>query len=613
MEPTSEVDGRPLLEVRDLTVVHHAADGLEPIVEGLELDVWPGETVGIVGESGSGKSITAKSLVRQLPPRVTSTGRVVFDGQDLTELSNREMARIRGSGVALMLQDPFTILNPLLRARKTVDESIPGRSSLSRRDRQKLVNNILEEVGVDPAHRDRYPFELSGGQRQRVALAAILVGNPALLIADEPTTALDVTTQAEILALLRSVLGQRRMGMILITHDLRVAFSSCDRIYVVYAGSLVEVGPAAALEEDPLHPYTRGLLLSEPTAARRQTALATMPGNVPRPSDVAGVCTFEPRCEWSTGQCSASRPALREVFPGRSTACLRVEELFDVLGQSRDSAGEAQGRPLAERAANHSALVSVRNVTKVFGSGSQQVEALKGVSLHVARQESVGILGESGSGKTTLGRCLVGLETPDDGSVTIDGVDASDFAELSRRSRAQVRKVVQLVFQDPYSSLNPRRSVGRTLAEALSMRESQTRSGIRAEVGTLLDQVGLPRSYSRRRPRELSGGERQRVAIARAMATRPALLICDEPVSALDVSVQAQILNLLNELRENLGIAYLFITHDLAVVRQVVDRAYVMYRGSVVEEGSVTALFDSPAHWYTRKLIDSIPGSPLAH
>jgi peptide/nickel transport system ATP-binding protein len=600
-------DAAPLLEVDDLRVSSEAGGEPRTITTGTSLTVAPGDTVGIVGESGSGKSMTARAIVRLLPPGVFATGRVVFGGRDLLDLSERAMAGVRGSGISMMLQDPFTMLNPLLRCGAHIDESLADRRRLSKSERRAEVMRRLAEVGIDGDEvAGRYPFQLSGGMRQRVALAAALARDPELLIADEPSTALDVTTQAEILELLRSVQDERGMGVILITHDLRVAFSVCDRIYVLYAGSLLEVAEAAAMEQEPLHPYTLGLLLSEPSADRRQPELVAIEGSVPEPDEVADSCSFAPRCSWAQDVCRQGKPPLAEVDPGRFSACVRIGDIRQEMSRLRlKSVTGTEATPAPEIA--EQALIVVRGVSMTFRADGSDVQALKDVSMSFDRGESVGLVGESGSGKTTLGRALVGLETPTSGSIEIGGIDATNYQKLTSSDRAQLRSTVQVVFQDPYSSLNPRHTVGRTLREAVRLHHDTDRSATDAMAQELLAQVGLPADYTGRKPASLSGGERQRVAIARALAVEPDFLVCDEPVSALDVSVQAQILNLFKSLREELGIGYLFITHDLAVVRQIVDRAYVLYRGEVVEEGAVDALFDSPQHPYTKRLIESVP------
>jgi peptide/nickel transport system ATP-binding protein len=581
------------------------------ITVGVDLALGKGETVGIVGESGSGKSLTARAIVGVLPAGVQARGQVLFDGADLLALPERAVRQVRGRRVAMMFQDPFTMLNPLMRCGQHIGEMLPR--GLTHRQRAAETQRRLDEVGIgDPEVARRYPFQLSGGMRQRVALAAALARDPDLLIADEPSTALDVTTQAEIMKLLRSVQRGRGMSLVLITHDLRLAFSTCDRVYVLYAGSLLEVGGARAIEAEPSHPYTLGLLLSEPPARTRLAKLIAIRGAVPAADDVRGECSFAARCDWVQPRCRAGTPPLVEVAPGRISACLRFGEIRDEMRALRRSAFAEDAAPGATVSPPLPPLLRLVDVRKTFRlRGARQVQAVKGVSLDLMPGESVGIVGESGSGKTTLARCVVGLETPDCGRIEVAGVAAQDYAALAAAERARVRAAVQMVFQDPYSTLNPKHSVRLCLMEALGARPGQARPS-EAQVLALLREVGLPESYAARRPARLSGGERQRVAIARALAVKPSLLVCDEPVSALDVSVQAQILNLFKRLRAEHGLAYLFITHDLAVVRQVVDRVLVLYRGEVVEQGATEEVLSRPQHPYTRRLIDSIPGTTTA-
>jgi peptide/nickel transport system ATP-binding protein len=597
--------GPGLLDVVDLRIQHRASDTgkTAAILTGVDLTVARGETVGIVGESGSGKSMLAKAVVRLLPRNVFASGHARFNGADLLTLGRRQMDAIRGSGITILYQDPFTMLNPLLTCGDHIAEGLPGGSARRhRRGRlQAEAARRLAEVGIDDVGVvDRYPFQLSGGMRQRVAIAAALARDPALLIADEPSTALDVTTQAEVLALLASIQKARGMGLLLITHDLRVAFSVCARVYVLYAGSVLETAPAAELEAQPLHPYTLGLLGSDPPVRHRVSPLPVIEGSVPLPDTVAGQCAFSARCQWSAEQCTVARPPLVMVGPGRASACVRIAEVRAEMAGVATQFTERPAVALPAEPARPDSVLRVVGLRKVFANrGGRPTEALRGVSLDVGQGESVGLVGESGSGKTTLARCVVGLEVPSAGSIEVEGVEPGDRSSLHRR--------VQMVFQDPYSSLDPRQPVGSAIAEVLKVNRYD-RHRIDGRVAELFAEVGLPASYQRRLPSTLSGGERQRVAIARALAVNPSLVVCDEPVSALDVSVQAQVLNLFARLRERLGLSYLFITHDLAVVRQVVDRVYVCLRGEIVEHGPVGAVLDDPKHDYTRRLIESIPG-----
>jgi peptide/nickel transport system ATP-binding protein len=607
--------GQPLLDVRDLRIVGGVGGRERAIVSGVDLSVAPGEAVGIVGESGSGKSMTARAIVRLLPKGVQATGAVDYGGRNLLEAGEGRMTHVRGGEIGLVFQDPFTMLNPLLRCGGHLEESLrAGKGEhLGARAMRAEIERRLAEVGIrDPRVGDRYPFELSGGMRQRVGIAATLARNPRLLIADEPATALDVTTQKEVLELIKSLQASRGMGLILITHDLRVAVAMCDRIYVLYAGSVLEVARASSLEGEPLHPYTLGLFTSEPPIDRRLDRFATIEGTVPEPGEVAGCCTFAPRCRWASDICRAGRPPLVTVNDGRRSACARLPDIRVEMSATRARAeraaptGDGQGG---------TALVVVRDLRKEFKTGargvrrSQTVVALDGVSIVVGENENVGLVGESGSGKTTLGRCIVGLETPTSGEIMIDGVPAANYQKLRDRDRLRLRRTAQIIFQDPYSTLNPARTVGATLSEALAVGFPDDGRRQPRRTGELLERVGLPAEYASRKPSALSGGERQRIAIARALAVNPRLIVCDEPVSALDVSVQAQILELFRSIGEDLGVSYLFITHDLAVVRQIVDRVYVLCKGEVVEEGPVDEVLDAPRHPYTVKLVDSIPRS----
>jgi peptide/nickel transport system ATP-binding protein len=599
-----------LLTARGVRVEMATADGgRRPLVAGVDIDVGYGETIGVVGESGSGKSLTARAIAGLLPRGLRAHGSIVYQRRSLLDASEREVARLRGPEISLVLQDPFTMLNPVVRCGQQIMElrrTPDGHRVTGEAARAEAVAR-LAEVGIkDPDVADRYPFELSGGMRQRVALAASLAREPQLLIADEPSTALDVTTQREILALLKSLQVRRRMGLMLITHDLRVAFAVCDRVYVFYGGQVMEVGSAEEIERMPQHPYTLGLLCSEPPATKRLAQLREIPGNVPGAEQAHARCQFAPRCEWAVDACSAGRPPLLLLDGERASACIRLDEIRAEMeaqyGRRDEHVDETPPAPGKADAP----LVRIDALAKTFHRGSIAHRALRGVSLELHPGESVGLVGESGSGKTTLGRTLVGLLEGDAGEVVVEGRDVRDYRALSKAERRQLHRTVQMVFQDPYSSLNPARTIRSTLDEAVAA--AGERPSV-ARVAELLAMVGLPEDYGRRRPRALSGGERQRVAIARALAVRPQLLVCDEPVSALDMSVQAQILTLFRRLQSELGIGCLFISHDLAVVRQVTERIYVLYKGEVVEHGATASVLDAPQHPYTRALLDSIPRS----
>jgi peptide/nickel transport system ATP-binding protein len=606
MTEVSRDGDEPLLGLSDLRVTKE--DG-SLLVDGVSLEVGVGEAVAIVGESGSGKSLTARASVGLLPRGLAATGSIRYRGQELVGMSERSRSRLRGAEVTMILQDPFTMLHPMLRCGNLITETLCGENGrrLGRKQRREEAVRRLAEVGIDdPAVARRYPFELSGGMRQRVAIAAALAQDPKLLIADEPSTALDVTTQKEILDLLAELKRSRGMALVLITHDLRVAFSVCDRINVMYAGSLVEVGTPTTVAARPAHPYTLGLLLAEPPADRRIDDLIAIPGSVPSASTVTDQCAFADRCRWVTDACRDHRQQLTSLGL-QTTRCERFDEIAAEMDRVRVEHQEAAAEVVAATTRTD-ALVRLSDLEVTYpprGRHGHEVQALCGASFDIVPGESLGIVGESGSGKTTLGRCLTGLTTPTGGSLEIAGIDASSFAALSNADRRKVRRSVQMIFQDPYSTLNPARTVGAALSEALALRLD--RSPKSDEIGALLERVGLPPAYASRKPVALSGGERQRVAIARAIAVEPSLLICDEPVSALDVSVQAQILGLLRGIREETGVAYMFITHDLAVVRQIADRVHVVYKGQIVESGPVAEILDAPKHSYTQRLVSSIP------
>ena len=597
---------KPLLSVADLRVRATAAGTSQMLVDGVSFEVFPDETIGIVGESGSGKSLTARAILGLLPRTLHASGSIKFRGRELLTASERQLSRIRGTGISLVLQDPFTMLSPTRKARAHVEEMLRAADGtrLSRRARRAEADRRLGEVGLSADVGVRYPFQVSGGMAQRIGLAAALARDPQLLIADEPSTALDVTTQREILDLLRQTQQRRHMGLVLITHDLRVAFSVCDRVHVFYAGRLLEVAKSQELMSRPLHPYTHRLLQAEPDVHRRKTVLAAIAGQVPRQAEVADMCAFAERCPWVEDKCLASRPPIAETVPGRLTACVRIDEI------ERDfrAAAVAPEDPSAPETVPKDPILSVRDLAKSFAKGRAETVVLNEINIEVDQGESVGLVGDSGSGKTTLARCIVGLEQATAGTITIGGVDASDFAAMPAEKRQQVRRTVQMVFQNPYASLNPARTIGATLNEALAVAAA---TPDRRSVGDLLERVGLPSAYARKKPAGLSGGERQRVAIARALAVSPRLLICDESVSALDVSVQAQILNLFRDLQRDLDLAFLFITHDLGVVRQVTDRIYVLSVGRIVETGETASVLDNPRHAYTQRLLDSVPQPSL--
>lgn len=617
----------PLLAVDGLRVAATAAPGGPvPILDGISLEVGRGECIGIVGESGSGKSLAMRAVAGLLPSGTGVTGGSVrIDGRELLTLSPREHHALRGRRVTLLMQDPFTMLHPQLTCGRQISDGLRDLDGGQSRRRTKAVRRAeverrLAEVGLAPDVADRYPHELSGGMRQRVAAAAALAGDPELLIADEPTTALDAASQRAVLDLLRGLQQSRHMGLVLITHDLRVAFSACDRVYVLYAGQVLEHGRSQELESGPLHPYTAGLLASEPSVRERFAELPAIPGSVPAPGSREPGCPFAARCAHAAPVCRSEPVELlpagtagdRAEGTGRLSACVRIAEIGGALvaPSARRTADGATvpGQGSGGEPDKGAALVAT-SVDRTFRSSAGDHAALLDVSLTVPRNTVVALVGESGSGKTTLARIAVGLETFDGGAVSVGGIALPPGHLPTTADRRRLAEQVQIVFQDPYSSLNPLRTVGATLREALAAAGDGRGRGDAPGVDALLAQVGLPGAYASRRPAALSGGERQRVALARSLAARPRLLICDEAVAALDVSVQAQLLNLLVALQREEGFAVLFITHDLGVVRQIADLVAVMHRGRIVEQGVAAEVLDAPQHPWTRRMIDALPGA----
>jgi peptide/nickel transport system ATP-binding protein len=598
----------PLLTVAGLSVVHHATGGDRPLVTDVSFDIRDGETIGLVGESGSGKTLTARAIVSLLASDLRAAGSIRYAGRELVGGSGRVAAGVRGRQIGYLMQDPFTMLNPMMTAGAHVAESLrhdPSTGTLRGAGMRDEVARRLAEVGIaDRSVADRYPFELSGGMSQRVALAASLAGNPRLLVADEPTTALDATTQREILDLLLRLQRQRGMSLLLITHDLRLAFTVCRRIMVMYAGSIVETAPSDELRIAPAHPYSRGLMEAVPSVDRYQAVLSGIPGTVPPVSAVLAQCGFATRCPHAVEACRRARPPLLDVGTDRRSACIRLAEIGAELARpAADGAAPGTRDLTADTAA---ALLRVEGLHKRYRTGRTEHDALGGVSFELRAGERLGIVGESGSGKTTIARCVLGLTRPTAGRIVLEGIDVGDYRALRREDERRARQLVQCVFQDPYQSLNPMHSIGYALREALAHRAAPPTDAGTA-VADLLGRVGLPASLASRRPAALSGGQRQRVAIARALAVEPHVLVCDEPVAALDVSIQAQVLGLLRDINRETGASLLFITHDLGVVRQVAERILVLHRGIVVEAGPTDEVLDRPRDDYTRRLVASMP------
>jgi peptide/nickel transport system ATP-binding protein len=583
-----------VLEVTDLAVGYLKHDGsLNQVVDRVSFKLERGKILGLAGESGCGKSTTALAAIgyRPLGSRIMAGSSIAGD-VDLLKLSNAKLRDLWGSRIAYVAQSAALALNPALTVGHQLAQPLAIHLGVKGKDSRARQIELLEAMGLpDPARAiKRYPFQFSGGQQQRIALALALSCKPDVLVLDEPTTGLDVTTQARITDLLRSIVADLGVGCMYVSHDLALLGTLADRLAVMYAGEMIEAGSAAAVATKQRHPYTQALLAAVPSV-RRPRFLVGIPGRPPT-SVVPHACAYAPRCQYVQPACSESHPELLDPGDGHLARCIRIEEV-----EKRPSPGHEIAR--AQR--HPEVLLSVSDVHCMYG----RTEAVKGVSLVVHRAERVGIVGESGSGKSTLLRAIAGLHPPSAGSVALRGVELAPKA--IKRSRS-LRREIQLVFQNPDSSLNPRHTIFDIVVRPIRLfRDDVPRSGERAVVQELLDSVKLPTGLLYRYPAELSGGQRQRVALARAFAARPEVLLCDEVTSALDVSVQATILELIAELSEKTETAVIWVSHDLAVVRTIADRALVMKDGEVCEEGHTDELFVAAKHTYTKQLLAAIP------
>ncbi len=604
------------LSVENLSVEIAAGGRLLKPVDDVSFSIGADECVALLGESGCGKSITALALMRLLPEGArVAAGRVSLQGEALFDLPEAAMGEVRGGRLAMIFQEPQTSLNPVMTVAEQINEALAAHRKLRGDAALAEAGRLLEAVGLERDRLTAYPFQLSGGQRQRALIAMMLAGEPEVLIADEPTTALDVTVQAQILALLRDLQRQRGMGLLLITHDLDVAKDMADRVAVMYAGQIVEWASRDSLYAQPRHPYTEKLFAVLPRLERRGERLDSLPGRVPPPDARVAGCRFAERCPAVFARCREEAPAFHEAAPGHFARCHLAEPQTsrpDAAWRNPGSAREPSRIPPAPASGLQSEVLSVRDLAVHFpvrkGLLRRTVDhfkAVDGVSLAIKAGETLALVGESGCGKSTLARAILRLLEPTRGEVRVAGEAIGGLSgEALRRKRAEM----QIVFQDPFSSLNPRMRIGEILEEGMAALLPLAAPARRARITQLLDQVGLPLDAAGRYPHEFSGGQRQRVAIARALAVQPKLLILDEPTSALDVSVQAQILNLLAELQAEYGLAYLFITHNLPVVGYLAQRVAVMRAGRIVEEGAAETLLTAPRHEYTRLLLDSAPG-----
>lgn len=610
-----------LLDVRDLTVDFMTKTGLLTAINEVSFHIKKGEIVCLVGESGSGKTITSLSIMRLIEHAngQIADGTIRFAQQDIAQMQQEEIRKIRGKKIAMIFQEPMTALDPVFTIGFQIMEVILRHEPVSKEDAWKRAVYLLQRVGIpEPEIRmNQYPHELSGGMRQRAMIAIALACNPELLIADEPTTALDVTIQSQILDLLRELKDEFQMSILLITHDLGVAAEMADRIIVMYTGRVVEQATVHQLFERPYHPYTQGLLQSIPSIeVERGSRLHSIKGTIPSLTNLPSGCRFQPRCPHATLHCESHEPMLAEL-DGRQVACWHAKEIAerdkDVLHfQTKPERGETQRAEAATQGnSDRNVLIDVRDLKKYFpikkgilNRVTGQIKAVDGVTFQIFQGETFGLVGESGCGKTTLGRTLLRLQQATSGRVLFED---RDLFQMNGKEMREARREMQIIFQDPYGSLNPRWTIGDIIEEPLRAHGSLQGQDLKYRVQELLEWVGLDPAWYKRYPHEFSGGQRQRIGIARAIALQPKFIVGDEAVSALDVSVQSQVINLLCDLQSKLGLTYLFIAHGLDVVRHISDRIGVMYLGKLVEVAPTDELFKHPTHPYTKALLSAIP------
>ncbi len=576
-------------------------------VDEVSFDLYPGETLALLGESGCGKSLTSLALMRLLPDEIAygRESQVWFGEHDLLELPEQMMRRFRGRRIAMIFQEPMTALNPVLTIGQQLSESLLKLDRYTPRLLHDRMIQLLTEVEIsEPAHRlEQYPHQLSGGQKQRVVIAMALAGEPDILVADEPTTALDATTQSQILSLLQRLQAHYQMSILLITHDIGVVKECADRVCVMYAGQLVESASVLSFFQQPKHPYVQQLLMSLPSFARRGERLQAISGGVPALDDRPSGCRFHPRCAHAFEPCSSIVPELQSLADGRVVRChlYPKHQVLPELPEIKEQWSVATHQ--------ESTLIALRDLSvyfypnrHLFARTPLPFKAVDGISFELYKAKTLALVGESGCGKSTVCKAILRLLPITSGEIVYQGVN---IESLHGRALKNFRKNVQIIFQDPFSSMNPRMTIEDILAEGMQA-QGMRKSIIRSKLFQLLDHVHLPKSSLNRYPHQFSGGQRQRICIARALATDPEILVCDEPTSALDISVQAQILNLLKSLQHELGLSYLFITHNMSVVSYMADDVLVMRNGKVVETGTSEQVLSSPKMEYTKVLLRSV-------
>jgi peptide/nickel transport system ATP-binding protein len=607
----------PVLKVEHLEVTYTTRAGPVKAVRDVSFEIWPGDALGLVGESGCGKSTLALAIMNYVAKNAAITGgHILFCGEDIVQKSGRELNQIRGNKIAMVYQDPMAALNPCLPIRKQLTEVLTAHKGLSEDSASKECIQMLERVDMPdpPAMMQRYPHQLSGGQQQRVLIAMALLTNPALLIMDEPTTGLDVTVEAGILDLISALKHEFDSTILYISHNLGVVSRVADRVAVMYAGELVEQGSVRDIFLGPQHPYTVALLGCIPkiSASRQPRTLQPIRGRVPSLHETPSGCVFEPRCDRARERCRLEHPDIVRTADEHLARCFYTDSPHPAeLKALRAALADAEPSPGKE-----DLILKIEGLKTYYKAQEQGLAGLAGgrkkgfvkavddVNLMAWKQSTLGIVGESGCGKTTLAKCIAGLVTPNAGEMDFIGIDVMRVVE---QRPVELLKELQMIFQNPDSTLNPRRSIGEAIARPLRLFRTVPSSEIRNEVVRLLEAVRIGEEYYDRLPRQLSGGEKQRVALARAFAGRPTLVLCDEPLSSLDVSVQAAVMNLLLEFQQAFGTAMLFISHDLSVVYQLCDTVAVMYLGQFCEIGPTEALFEPPYHPYTEALLSAVP------
>ncbi|PQO35852.1 ABC transporter ATP-binding protein [Blastopirellula marina] len=600
---------KTLLKVDNLRTYFHGEETVKA-VDGISFQLEEGETLGIVGESGSGKSVTSLSIMQLLARSAKiEDGTISFLGTDLVRLPDPAMRKIRGKDISMIFQEPMTSLNPVFTVGSQVMEAIRLHQDLSKKEARERTIQLFEEVGIPDPHKrvDYYPHQMSGGQKQRVMIAMALSCNPKLLIADEPTTALDVTIQAQILDILRQLRDSRGMSILFITHDLGVIAEIADHVLVMYRGNIVENGNIRQIFENPKHPYTKGLLACRPRLDTKYRRLPTVSDFMESKTTESGIEIVEKEM---------SQEKFDQLMVAGRGRLLHPKPSLKQMGHPwEEDAHSPDAKCVAD---NERPLLSVRDLKVhfpirkgIFSRVSGYVKAVDGIDFDVYRGQTLGLVGESGCGKTTTGRAILRLIEPTDGVVEFEGMNVRG---LHGRALREMRKKIQIIFQDPYGSLNPRMTIEAAICEPMVIQQiGKTKQEQRDRAAYLMQEVGMNPDHLRRYPHEFSGGQRQRICIARALAVEPEFLVCDESVSALDVSVQAQVLNLLKDLQEKRGLTYIFISHDLSVVKFMADMMAVMNEGKIVEFGPAEAIYADPKEEYTRKLINATPRDDLEH